>query len=153
MQQASHGGDVGRFHIANHAESGIVDQHFDFNAKAFERFDNTLGGMESRIEIHASNTAIRCNLSPHDLVRAYAPDAAVFGHHYLQEKLDSGAGWTTPLPDEDWSSGQLAMCQAFADALCDGTPVETDGQLGLDVTRVVYAAYQSAAEGRRIALD
>ena len=115
--------------------------------------DNTLGGMESRIEIHASNTAIRCNLSPHDLVRAYAPDAAVFGHHYLQEKLDSGAGWTTPLPDEDWSSGQLAMCQAFADALCDGTPVEADGQLGLDVTRVVYAAYQSAAEGRRIALD
>lgn len=115
--------------------------------------DNQLGGMESRLEIQASNTALRCNLSPHDLVRAYAPDADVFGDTYIQEKLDSGAGWTTPLPDEDWSSGQLAMCQAFADALHDDAPAEADGQLGLDVTRVVYGAYVSAAEGRRIPLE
>lgn len=115
--------------------------------------DNLLGGMESRLEIQGSNAAIRCNLSPHDLVRAYAPDAEVFGDAYIQEKLDSSAGWTTPLPDEDWSSGQLAMCQAFADALHRDVPAEADGQLGLDVTRVVYAAYVSAAEGRRVPLD
>ena len=60
--------------------------------------DNLLGGMESRLEIHASNATLRCSLSPHDLVRAYAPDADVFGDAYLQEKLDSGAGWSTPLP-------------------------------------------------------
>jgi predicted dehydrogenase len=114
--------------------------------------DNVLGGMDSRLEIHASNTAIRCNLSPHDLVRAYAPDADVFGDAYIQEKIDTGAGWTTPLPDEDWSSGQLAMCQAFADALRSDAPAEADGELGLDVTRVVYAAYLSAEEGRRVEL-
>jgi predicted dehydrogenase len=115
--------------------------------------DNQLGGMESRLEINGSNAAIRCNLSPHDLVRAYAPNGEVFGDAYLQEKLDTGAGWSTPLPDEDWSSGQLAMCQAFADALQRGEPAEADGELGLDVIRVVYAAYASAAEGRRITLD
>ncbi len=115
--------------------------------------DNQLGGMESRLEINGSNAAIRCNLSPHDLVRAYAPNGEVFGDAYLQEKLDTGAGWSTPLPDEDWSSGQLAMCQAFADALQSGEPAEADGELGLDVIRVVYAAYASAAEGRRITLD
>lgn len=115
--------------------------------------DNVLGGMDSRLEVHGSNTAIRCNLSPHDLVRAYAPDAEVFGDATIQEKIDSGAGWTTPLPDEDWSSGQLAMCQAFADAVRSGAPAEADGALGRDVTRVVYAAYLSAAEGRRVSLD
>ena len=109
--------------------------------------------MDSRLEVHGSNTAIRCNLSPHDLVRAYAPDAEVFGDATIQEKIDSGAGWTTPLPDEDWSSGQLAMCQAFADAVRSGAPAEADGALGRDVTRVVYAAYLSAAEGRRVSLD
>ena len=60
---------------------------------------------------------------------------------------------TPPLPDEDWSSGQLAMCQAFADAVRSGAPAEADGALGRDVTRVVYAAYLSAAEGRRVSLD
>ena len=44
------------------------------------------------------------------------------------------------------------MCEAFARAAVDGAPVESDGELGLWVTRVVYAAYLSAAEGRRVDL-
>jgi hypothetical protein len=45
------------------------------------------------------------------------------------------------------------MCQAFSDALRSGSPCDAEGDLGLDVTRVLYAAYVSAAEGRRVALD
>ena len=39
------------------------------------------------------------------------------------------------------------------DILGSCEPAEADGELGLDVIRVVYAAYASAAEGRRITLD
>ncbi len=115
--------------------------------------DNVLGGMESRLEIYASNCQVKCNLSPSDGVRAYAPDGEVFGDRYLQEKLDTGAGWSTPMLDEDWTSGQLPMCQAFADALATGSSPASDGALGLDVTRVIYAGYVSAREGRRVTLD
>ena len=115
--------------------------------------DNVLGGMESRLELYGSNCQVKCNLSPGDGVRAYAPDIDVFGDAYLQEKLDTGAGWSTPMLDEDWTSGQLPMCQAFADAIASGRPAASDGALGLDVTRVIYAAYVSAAEGRRVSLD
>ena len=115
--------------------------------------DNLLGGMESRLELFASNCKLECNMSPADLVRAYAPDVDVFGDAYLQEKQSTTAGWSTPMPDEDWSSGQLPMCQAFSDALRGDLPVESEGSLGVDVTRVVYAAYVSAAEGRRVTLD
>jgi predicted dehydrogenase len=112
--------------------------------------DTTLGGMESRLDIQASNARYRCNLSPNDLLEAYAPNASVFGDAYIMEKVDSGAGWTTPIPDEDWTSGHLAMCADFVGAVQNGRAARSDGRLGADVVRVVYAAYVAAAEGRRV---
>jgi len=112
--------------------------------------DAVLGGMESRLEIFASNCRLKCNLSPNSLLQTYAPAPEVFGDEYLQEKLETKAGWTTPMPDEDWTSGHLAMCQAFIEAVAEGRPAKSDGLLGLEVTRVIYAAYCAAAEGRRV---
>jgi predicted dehydrogenase len=68
------------------------------------------------------------------------------------EKLDSRAGWSTPIPDESWSSGQFAMLEDFRDAIREGRAPRSDGELGLAVTRVVYAAYLAASEGRRVEL-
>ncbi len=114
--------------------------------------DTLLGGMESKLEVLASNCHLKCNLSPVDLLRAYAPDGSVFGDEYIMEKVDSGAGWSTPIPDEDWSSGQQLMCEDFVRAVAEGRPARSTGELGLEVTRLIYAAYVAAAEGRRVAL-
>ncbi len=112
--------------------------------------DHVLGGMESGLDLFASNCRLRLSLSPNDMLSAYAPDERVFDDAYIMEKIDSGAGWTTPMPDEDWTSGQLGMCQAFAANLLDGVAAESDGELGLEVVRVLYSAYVSAVEGRRV---
>ena len=114
--------------------------------------DNKLGGMQSRLELSGSNFHLECNLSPNDLLKAYASDEGVFEGEYLMEKLDSSAGWSTPIPDESWSSGQFAMLEDFRDAVDAGRPPRSDGELGLAVTRVVYAAYVAASEGRRMEL-
>lgn len=114
--------------------------------------DNQLGGMESKLELMGSNFHLKCNLSPNDLLRSYAPEEGVFGDGYMMEKASTQAGWNTPIPSEDWSSGHLAMCEDFVTAVAEGRPALSDGELGLEVTRVVYAAYLSAAEGRRVEL-
>jgi predicted dehydrogenase len=114
--------------------------------------DNCLGGMQSRLEIYASNAQFQCNLSPHDMLRTYAPIDNTFGSADLMEKIDTQAGWNSAIPDEDWSSGQLAMCEAFvADVAQNRTPL-ADGLLGAEVMRILHAAYRSAREGRRIDL-
>ncbi|MCH2169981.1 Gfo/Idh/MocA family oxidoreductase [Myxococcota bacterium] len=115
--------------------------------------DNWLGGMDSRLQLLAASCRVECNLSPNDLVRAYAADTEVFGDEVLMEKHGTSGGWSTPMPDEDWTSGQLPMCQAIADAVASGDPVAGDGELGVAVTSLVYAAYVSAAEGRRVELS
>ncbi len=114
--------------------------------------DAQLGGMESRLDVMLSNCRLRCNLSPNDLVESFAPSTESFGDEYFQEKLETTAGWSTPMPDEDWTSGHWGMCQSFVDCVAEGRPPVTDGRLGLEVVRVIYSAYLSAREGRRIEL-
>ena len=115
--------------------------------------DAVLGGMESRLEVLMSGCRLRCNLSPNNLVESFSPAPEVFADEYLQEKLETSAGWSTPMPDEDWTSGHWGMCQSFVDCVADGRSPVTDGRLGLEVVRVVYSAYLSAQEGRRVELD
>jgi predicted dehydrogenase len=108
--------------------------------------------MQSRLEVMGSNFRLVCNLSPHDLLQAYAAGGAAFEGEYVMEKAATSAGWNTFLPDEDWSSGHAGMCRDFALAASEGRPAVADGELGLEVTRLVYSAYVSAAEGRRVTL-
>jgi predicted dehydrogenase len=114
--------------------------------------DAVLGGMESTLQILMSNAHIKCNLSHTRLVEAFAPDASVFGDEYLMEKLETSAGWSPPAPDEDWAQGHRQMLQDFVGSVADGRPPLATGELGRDVIRLVYAAYLSAAEGRRVEL-
>jgi predicted dehydrogenase len=114
--------------------------------------DHMLGGMQSHLTVLASDHRFECALSPIDSLRAYAPRDGTFGAEPIMEKVNGQAGWTTPIPDEDWSSGQQGLLQAVADALAGGAAPEADGALGLETVRVLYAAYRSAAEGRRITL-
>ncbi|MCA8973179.1 MAG: Gfo/Idh/MocA family oxidoreductase [Planctomycetes bacterium] len=114
--------------------------------------DNLLGGMQSHLSIYASDHRLECSLSPADSLRAYAVADGAFGDEYLMEKLAGQAGWSTPMPDEDWSSGHQGLVQNAADHLVRGERSDVDGELGLEVVRLVYAAYVSAAEGRRVTI-
>jgi predicted dehydrogenase len=44
------------------------------------------------------------------------------------------------------------MCQDFVEAVAQDRPARAGGSLGLEVVRVVYAAYQAAAAGRRVTI-
>ena len=114
--------------------------------------DAVLGGMESSLQVLMSNAHIKCNLSHTRLVEAYAPDASVFGSEYLTEKLETSAGWSPPQPDEDWAQGHRQMMQDFVGCVAEGRQPLSDGALGLDAIRTVYAAYVAAEEGRRVEL-
>jgi predicted dehydrogenase len=132
---------------------GCAVLHFDDGSRGVVYgSDLQAGGMQSRFELRGEGWQLECNLSPHDQLRAFASRDDAFPGQSLQEKLDTQAGWSTPLPDEDWSSGQQAMCQSFCDALRGADSIAT-ASLGRDVVRVIYSAYRSAREGRRVALD
>jgi predicted dehydrogenase len=100
--------------------------------------------------VYATNVVVEANLNPNTAVRAYAPDTDALAGAYLSEKLETHAGWSQPSPDEDWMQGYPQEAQDFAQCAVEGRPPRADGTLGRDVLVVVYAAYVSAREGRRV---
>ncbi len=114
--------------------------------------DTVLGGIRNQMIVYGAKAVVICNINPNDTVRAYAPDAAVFAAEYLVEKLETKAGWSSPQPDEDWTSGYPQEIQDFVEAVALKREPLSGGALARDVTAVIYGAYLSAADGRRVDL-
>src|SRR5260370_2508121 len=53
--------------------------------------DTVLGRIRNSMAIYDPNPVVLCNINPNDVVRAYAPDAAVFGDEYIVEKIETKA--------------------------------------------------------------
>jgi predicted dehydrogenase len=45
------------------------------------------------------------------------------------------------------------MCQDFVAAVAENRPAKADGNLGLEVIRLIYAAYVAASAGQRLELN
>jgi len=114
--------------------------------------DTVLGGIRNQLVAYGARAMVICNINPNNVVQAYAPDGTVFGDEYLVEKLETKAGWSSPQPDEDWTSGYPQEIQDFMEAVAFGREPLSGGPLARDVTAVIYGAYLSAAEGRRVDL-
>ena len=114
--------------------------------------DTTMGGIVNTLEVYTTNSVIKCNMAANDTVRAYAPENEIFGDEYISEKIQTKAGWTFPSPDEDWMRGYPQEMQDFVEAISLGRDPVSDGELGKQVVRAMYAAYLSAEQGRRIDL-
>lgn len=112
-----------------------------------------LGGVRNTFEVYTTNSVYRGNMTPNDGLLVYTPDAQAFGSEYLHEKIETRTGWITAAPDEDWVRGYPQEMQDFMESIAAGREPVSGLRLAADVVEVIYAAYQSAEEGRRIALD
>jgi predicted dehydrogenase len=131
---------------------GMLLRFDDGTVAQISAADVVLGGIRNQLQVYAAKAVIFCNMNPNDAVQAYAPDSAVFGSEYITEKIETKAGWTFPQPDEDWMTGYPSELQDFVESVALGREPLSGGPLARDVLAVTYAAYLSAAEGRRVEL-
>jgi predicted dehydrogenase len=124
----------------------------DGTVAAISAADTVLGGIRNSMQIYGAKAVVLCNINPNDVVQAYAPDPAVFGDEYIVEKIETKAGWTAPQPDEEWTTGYPQEIQDFVECAATGREPLSGGPLARDVTAVIYGAYLSANEGRRVDL-
>jgi predicted dehydrogenase len=114
--------------------------------------DAGLGGLNTKIAVYMTNAVLHTNMTQNTAVQAYAPDPAVFGDEYFTEKLETKAGWNFPSPDEDWFRGYPQEMRDFVEAILEDREPKANVDLAADCVEVIYAAYLSAAEGRRVVL-
>lgn len=140
-------------------KTGLADCE-DFGA-AFITFDDgsvaqvcssdvVLGGIYNHLDVFLSTGRIQCRINPNDACMAYGPSERAWGEEYLAEKISTRAGWNYASPDEHWASGYSQEIQDFAECIAHGREPLSGWLLARDVVAVIFAAYVSAAEGRRV---
>jgi predicted dehydrogenase len=114
--------------------------------------DTGLGGLNTRVSAYMTDGVIKANMTGNDAIETYAPDAAVFQGEYFTEKLETKAGWNRPSCDEDWFRGFAQEIDDFVGAIGEGREPFAGIDLAVECVNVIYAAYVSAEEGRRVKL-
>jgi myo-inositol 2-dehydrogenase/D-chiro-inositol 1-dehydrogenase len=104
------------------------------------------GGIDDRCEIVGSLGNTQADLIHGNALITHSK----VGYGYAVEKADTTKGWTFTGFEEEWNYGFPQEMAHFVNVVKGlETPIET-GEDGLEVLKIIYAAYQSAGEGRRI---
>jgi myo-inositol 2-dehydrogenase / D-chiro-inositol 1-dehydrogenase len=104
------------------------------------------GGVDDRCEIYGTQGHTRADLLRGSSLLTYSQA----GYGYAVEKAGTTQGYTFTMFEENWNYGFPQEMQHFVSCvLGKETPRET-GEDGREVLKILYAAYQSAGEGRRI---
>jgi len=130
----------------------IVVKFEDGSVAEVKAGDTTLGGVHNYLEAYLSNARLRANINPNDSCVAYAPAADIFEPEYISEKIETKGGWSLPSPDEDWHQGYPQEVADFVSAIIEDRQPVSGATLAREVALVLYAAYVSAEEGRRVDL-
>ncbi len=106
------------------------------------------GGMDDRIEIYGTKGVSYADLFKGNAALTYSLD----GYDYASEKAGSSKGWTFTVFEEAFNQGYPQELAHFIKCVReDLTPLVT-GEDGRAVLEIIYAAYESARTGQKVAL-
>jgi myo-inositol 2-dehydrogenase / D-chiro-inositol 1-dehydrogenase len=106
------------------------------------------GGMDDRGELVGSDGITYVDILRGSSLLTYSEH----GYGYAVEKAPQTSGWTFTMFEELWNYGFPQEMRHFTDCVLSGTtPLET-GEDGRAVLEIIYAMYQAAGSGSRVAL-
>jgi predicted dehydrogenase len=114
--------------------------------------DMIIGGVRNVVETYTSGGALFAHITPNNHMTSYLTDEEKLAGVYITEKVDRKTGWQFICLEEEWTRGYLQEIQDFMECVSIGRQPRADLALACETTKLNYAAYWSAEEGRRIAL-
>jgi len=109
---------------------------------------NRPGGMDDSIEVFGDKGQTYADI----LMGNALPTYSEVGFGYAVEKAATTKGWTYPVFEEHWNYGFPQEMRHFARCVRGKETPISDGETGRVVLEVLYAAYASAGQGRKITL-
>jgi predicted dehydrogenase len=106
------------------------------------------GGMDDCIEVHGTGGVVYADLFQGNASIAYSKN----GYGYAMEKAGTTTGWTFPIFEEAFNQGYPHELQHFIECVQHNQQPLVTGEDGLAVLEIIYAAYASAAQGKKIEL-
>ncbi|MBR5419935.1 MAG: Gfo/Idh/MocA family oxidoreductase [Lachnospiraceae bacterium] len=114
--------------------------------------DACLGGSMNYVELYCNDSHLNCRLTMNDAMTTYLPDEKGMEDVYLSEMLPIKTGWNYPFVSDEMLRGYYDEIQDFMEAVCFDRSSRSGFDLAYETMRVLYAAYKSSEEGRRVML-
>jgi predicted dehydrogenase len=114
--------------------------------------DMILGGVRNLIETYTSGGSLFANITPNTHMMSYQTNEEKLASVYITEKVDRKTGWQYVCLEEEWTRGYLQEIQDFMECAATGRQPLSDLALACETTRINYAGYWAAEEGRRVTL-
>ena len=114
--------------------------------------DMILGGVRNLVETYTTGGILNANMCPSTGMVMYHTDEDKLADVYITEKVDRKTGWQFVCLEEEWTRGYIQEIQDFMECKAYGRQPLADVSLAFDTIQATYAAYWSAAEGKRIKL-
>ena len=145
-------------HIAAHPEDvedyAAVSVTFSDGTKCLTiASDTVLGGTHNTLDVFCNDSALRCQITPPKLLDTYFLDEEGLEEEPLGEMLPSKLGWNTAFVSDEVIRGYMGELQDFMEAVAFDRAPASGFDLAYETVRILYAAYQSAEEGRRVDLS
>lgn len=142
-------------HIAAHPEDvedyAAVTVTFSDGTKCLTiASDAVLGGSKNYIEVYSNDSALVCNITPTDLLNTYFLDEDGLENVYISEMLPAKLGWNKAFVSDEVIRGYMGELQDFVECVAYDRAPCSGFQLAYETTKIMYAAYLSAEEGRRV---
>jgi predicted dehydrogenase len=106
------------------------------------------GGMDDRCEVYGTGGVIYADLFMGNASIAYSRN----GYGYAMEKADTTVGWSFPVFEEVFNQGYPHELMHFIECVQQHKQPLVSGEDGRAVLEIIYAAYASAAQGKKIML-
>ena len=106
------------------------------------------GGMDDRCEVYGTEGVVYADLFHGNAALAYSKK----GYGYAMEKADTTAGWSFPIFEEAFNQGYPHELKHFIECVQQDKQPLVTGEMGRAVLEVIYAAYASAGQGKKINL-
>ncbi len=114
--------------------------------------DAVLGGSRNTLNIYGSDGTLFCNLNPCNILNTYFMDEEGLDDVYISEMLPQKTGWNEAFVSDEVIRGYTGELKSFLESVAYNTKPDSDFDLAYTVMKVIYAAYRSAEEGKKITL-
>lgn len=114
--------------------------------------DTLLGGSKNYVQLYCNDAAINCNLTMADMMETYFLDEDGLGNVEISEMLPSKTGWNKPFLLDEIMRGYTDEMADFMECALYNRHPKSDFKMAYDTTKIIYAAYMSAEQGKVIDL-
>lgn len=106
------------------------------------------GGMDDRSEVYGTGGVVYADLFMGNAAISYSKS----GYGYAMEKADTTVGWSFTVFEEAFNQGYPHELKHFIECVQQDKQPSVTGEDGRAVLEIIYAAYASAGEGKKIML-